>query len=178
MAVVSRTYAQALFDAAKERGRLDAVREELDDFVATLHEVPELDALLRNPQLDPATKSKVLGKLLADSDELVSNFLRVIAARGRGGQIEEIVRDFDALYAAEEKVLDVELTTAYDLSDEDAREIVGQIEKASGRTVEAKRSVDPHLIGGIVLKAGSLRVDSSVRGRLNRLRRELATGRA
>jgi F-type H+-transporting ATPase subunit delta len=178
MAVVSRTYAQAFFDAAKEQGRLDVVREELDDFVATLHEVPELDALLRNPQLDAATKSEALNKLTADSDELVRNFLRVIAARGRGGQIEEIVREFDALYAAEQHVLNVELTTAYDLSDEDAREIVGQIEKASGRTVEARRSVDPHLIGGIVLKAGSLRVDSSVRGRLNRLRRELATGRA
>ena len=89
MAVVSRTYAQAVFDAAKEKGRLDAVREELDDFVATLHEVPELQALLRNPQLDPATKSDVLDKVTADSDELVRNFLRVIAERGRGGQIEE-----------------------------------------------------------------------------------------
>jgi F-type H+-transporting ATPase subunit delta len=177
MAVVSRTYAQALFDLAKEKNRLDGVREELTDFVATLHEVPELDALLRNPQLDPATKSDVLDKLTADSDELVRNFLRVVAARGRGGQIEEIVREFDALYAAEEQVLNVELATAYELSDDDAREIISQIEKASGRTVEAKRSVEPDLIGGIVLKAGSLRVDSSVRGRLNRLRRELATGR-
>ncbi len=177
MAVVSRTYAQALFDLAKEQNRLDGVREELTDFVATLHEVPELDALLRNPQLAPATKSDVLDKLTADSDELVRNFLRVVAARGRGGQIEEIVREFDALYAAEEQVLNVELATAYELSDDDAREIISQIEKASGRTVEAKRSVEPDLIGGIVLKAGSLRVDSSVRGRLNRLRRELATGR-
>jgi len=113
----------------------------------------------------------------ADSDELVRNFLRVVAARGRGGQIEEIVREFDALYSAEEQVLNVELATAYELSDEEAREIISQIEKASGRTVEARRSVEPDLIGGIVLKAGSLRVDSSVRGRLNRLRRELATGR-
>ena len=175
MAVVSRTYAQAVFDAAKEQDRLDVVREELDDFVAMLHAVPELDALLRNPQLDPATKSEVLDKLTADADELVRNFLRVVAARGRGGQIEEIVREFDALYAAEEKVLNVELATAYELSDDDAREIISQIEKASGRTVEAKRSVEPDLIGGIVLKAGSLRVDSSVRGRLNRLRRQLAT---
>jgi F-type H+-transporting ATPase subunit delta len=177
MAVVSRTYAQALFDLAKEQDRLDVVREELTDFVATLHEVPELDALLRNPQLDPATKSDVLDKVTADSDELVRNFLRVVAARGRGGQIEEIVREFDALYSAEEQVLNVELATAYELSDDDAREIISQIEKASGRTVEATRSVEPDLIGGIVLKAGSLRVDSSVRGRLNRLRRELATGR-
>lgn len=177
MAVVSRTYAQALFDLAKEQNRLDVVREELTDFVTTLNEVPELDALLRNPQLDPATKSDVLDKVTADSDELVRNFLRVVAARGRGGQIEEIVREFDALYSAEEQVLNVELATAYELSDEEAREIISQIEKASGRTVEATRSVEPDLIGGIVLKAGSLRVDSSVRGRLNRLRRELATGR-
>lgn len=177
MAVVSRTYAQALFDLAKDQDRLDVVREELTDFVVTLHEVPELDALLRNPQLAAATKADVLDKLTEGSDELVRNFLGVVAARGRGGQIEEIVREFDALYSAEEQVLNVELATAYELSDDEAREIIGQIEKASGRTVEAKRSVEPHLIGGIVLKAGSLRVDSSVRGRLNRLRRELATGR-
>jgi F-type H+-transporting ATPase subunit delta len=175
VAVVSRTYANALFQAAQEHGKLEAVREELEDFVAALREVPELDALLRNPQLDPKEKAEALEQVLADADELIRNFLRVVTEKGRGAQIEEIAREFEELYAAEQQVLSVELTTAYELSDEDAREIVGQIEKASGRTVEATRSVDPKLIGGIVLRAGSLRVDSSVRGRLNRLRRELAT---
>ena len=52
--------------------------------------------------------------------------------------------------------------------------IVGKIEQASGRTVEATRKVDASLIGGLILQAGSLRVDASVRGRLERLRRELA----
>jgi F-type H+-transporting ATPase subunit delta len=103
------------------------------------------------------------------------NFLRIVTEKGRATQIEEIARDFEALWAAEQQVLNVELTTAYELSDADAREIVRQIEQASGRTVEATRSVDPKLIGGIVLTAGSLRVDSSVRGRLERLRRELVT---
>lgn len=175
MAVAPRTYAKAFFDAAKDKGRLDAVREALGDFVAALHDVPELGALLRNPQLDPATKAEALGEILAGSDELVLNFLRVVAVRGRGGEIEDIAREFEFFYAAEMQLLNVELTTAYDLSDEDAREIVAQIEKASGRTVEATRSVDRSLIGGIVLTAGSLRVDSSVRGRLTRLRQELAT---
>jgi F-type H+-transporting ATPase subunit delta len=68
------------------------------------------------------------------------------------------------------------LTTAYELSDAEASSIVEQIEKASGRRVEAERSVDPDLVGGLVLKAGSLEADSSVRGRLNRLRQELAQG--
>jgi F-type H+-transporting ATPase subunit delta len=175
VAVVSRTYAQALFDAAQDAGRLDEVREELGDFVETLGEVPELGAMLRNPQLDPATKAEALNEILGTSEELVRNFLRVVALRDRGGDIADIARAFEALYAAEKQILNVELTTAYELSGEDAQEIVDQIERASGRSVEAKRSVDPDLIGGIVLTAGSLRVDSSVRGRLNRLRQELAT---
>jgi ATP synthase F1 delta subunit len=174
VAVVARTYARALFASAKEQDRLDEVRQELDDFVTALREVPELGALLRNPQLDSRTKAEALDRVLADADEVVRNFLRLVTEKGRGPQIEEIAREFDALYDAEQQILSVELTTAYELSDEDARGIVQQIEGASGRTVEATRSVDPNLIGGIVLKAGSLRVDSSVRGRLTRLRRELA----
>ena len=75
--------------------------------------------------------------------------------------------------AKAERRLTVELTTALELSDEEAASIVEQIEQASGRKVEATRSVDPDLIGGIVLQAGSLRVDASVRGRLQRLRHEL-----
>ena len=62
-----------------------------------------------------------------------------------------------------------------ELSDAEAKSIVQQIENASGRTVEATRSVDPSLIGGIVLRIGSHLADGSVRGRLERLRHELAT---
>jgi F-type H+-transporting ATPase subunit delta len=175
VAVVARTYAQALFDAADDAGRLDEVREELADFVEMLRQVPELGAMLRNPELDPATKAEALNEILGTSEELVRNFLRVVALRGRGADIDDIARAFEVLYADEKQILNVELTTAYELSGDEAEEILGQIEKASGRTVEAKRSVDSNLIGGIVLTAGSLRVDSSIRGRLNRLRHELAT---
>jgi F-type H+-transporting ATPase subunit delta len=175
MAVVARTYAQALFDAAKEKGRLDEAREDLRDFGAALRDVPELGAMLRNPQLDPGTKAEALDQLLGGADELVRNFLRVIAAKGRGPQIAEIIREFETLYGAEQQVLNVELTTARELSDAEARDIVAKIEQASGRTVQASRSVDSNLIGGIVLKAGSRLADASVRGRLNRLRQELVT---
>jgi F-type H+-transporting ATPase subunit delta len=170
-------YARALFEAAKEHGRLARVREELGDFVASVAEVPELRNLLRNPQLDPRARRAALEELLRDGDELVRNFLLIAAEKGRAGQIEEIQREFERLVAAEERRLRVELTTAYELSDEEARGIVRQIEDASGREVEATRKVDPDLIGGLVLQAGSLRLDASVRGRLNRLRQELASAR-
>jgi F-type H+-transporting ATPase subunit delta len=174
MAVVSRTYARALFDAAKDAGRIEPVRDELATFVEAVDEVPELRSLIRNPELDPLTKANALDAVLEGADDLIRNFIRVVTEKGRAAQLDEIAREYEALVAAEEQILSVELTTAYELSDEEATAIVQQIEQASGRRVEAARTVDPNLIGGLVLRAGSLEVDSSIRGRLDRLRRDLA----
>lgn len=149
------------------------MHEQLGDFAAAVHDVPELRSVLRNPQVDARAKAEVLTDLLGDADELVRNFLLLTAEKGRIGDIEEMAREFERLVAREERRLDVELTTAFELSDEEAQDLIRQIEQASGRKVEAKRRVDPNLIGGLVLQAGSLRLDASVRGRLNRLRREL-----
>jgi len=153
------------------------VSEELADFAAAVHDVPELRSVLRNPQLEPRAKVAVLDDLLGGADELIRNFLRLTAEKGRIGQIEEIAREFDRLMAREERRLNVELTTARELSDVEARELLQQIEQASGRKIEATRSVDSSLIGGFVLQAGSMRVDASVRGRLEGLRQELVKGR-
>jgi F-type H+-transporting ATPase subunit delta len=172
-----RTYARALFEAASDEGRLDPVREELGDFVEAQRQVPELRGLLRNPQLDHRAKAAALEELLGGDEKLVRNFLLLLAEKNRAGEIEEIAREFDRLVARAEGVLDVELTTAVELSEKEARDVIGQIEKASGRKVEATQRVDPDLIGGLVLQAGSLRLDASVRGRLDRLRQELTTRR-
>ena len=177
MSGVHRTYAQALFAAAKGQDRLQRVHEELTDFATAVADVPELRAVLRNPQVERREKASILEQLLGDADKLLRNFLMLTAEKGRIADIDEIAREFDRLIAREERRLDVELTTAYELSDEEAEQIVEQIEEASGRKVEATRSVDPDLIGGVVLQAGSLRVDASVRGRLERLRRELVANR-
>jgi F-type H+-transporting ATPase subunit delta len=139
--------------------------------------VPQLRNVLRNPQVDPKTKADLLEELVGGADVLVRNFLRLVAEKGRIGDVEEIAREFERLMAKEERRLAVELTTAYELSDDEATAILGQIEQASGRKVDATRKVDPSLIGGFVLQAGSMRVDASVRGRLNRLRQELVTSR-
>jgi F-type H+-transporting ATPase subunit delta len=140
-----------------------------------VREVPELRNVLRNPELEPRVKADLLQELLGGADELLRNFLRLVAEKGRIGELEEIAREFDRLIAAQERRVKVELTTAYPLSDDDADDIVRQIEEATGRTVEATRSVDPGLIGGLVLQADTLRVDASVRGRIQRLRQELVT---
>ena len=149
------------------------MHEALTDFATAVEETPELRAVLRNPQLESHAKARILADLAGDEDPLFKNFLLLVAEKGRAGEIEEIAAEFERLVAREERRLTVQLTTAREITDAEAKDIVDQIEKAAGRKVDATRSVDPSIVGGIVLQAGSYRVDASVRGRLERLRQEL-----
>jgi F-type H+-transporting ATPase subunit delta len=175
VAVAHRMYARALYEAASDKGRVDVVREQLAELASALETIPELEAFLVNPQLDPGAKAGVLEEVTAGGEPVLRNFVRVVAGKGRAGQLRGIAEEFEAIVDREQGRLKVELTTAYELGEDEASSIVRTIEQASGRTVEASRSVDPDLIGGVILQAGSLRVDASVRGRLDRLRRELVT---
>jgi F-type H+-transporting ATPase subunit delta len=178
LAVAHRTYARSLFEAAQEQNRLRPVHEELGDFVASVEEVPELKALLENPELESRAKKALLEELLGGSDQLVRNFLLLLAEKGRIGELIEIAREFEALVAQAEGVLDVELTTAVELSEQEFEQLLDRIGQASGRKVRASRAVDTGLVGGLVLQVGSLRLDASIRGRLDRLRQELTTARS
>jgi F-type H+-transporting ATPase subunit delta len=149
------------------------VHEALSDFAVAIEQTPELRNALRNPQLESSAKASILADIAGDDEPLFRNFLLLVAEKGRAGELDEIANEFERLMAREERRLPVELTTARELTDDEAQAIVAQIEQAAGRTVEATRSVDPDLVGGIVLQAGSYRVDASVRGRLERLRQTL-----
>ncbi len=177
MAVAGRIYAKALFDAARAASRLYEVRSNFAEFTEAFEQSPELRNLLRNPQIAARAKQAGIDAVFAEAEEVFRNFLKVLAEKGRLAEAVEIQREFERLVAEEERVLAVELTTAHELSDAEAAEIIQQIAHASGRRVEATRSVDPDLIGGIVLQAGSFRADASVRGRLDTLRQELTTRR-
>jgi F-type H+-transporting ATPase subunit delta len=137
--------------------------------------VPELGALLADRETETRVKTGIVEEVFADAGELVRNLLLLLVEKGRAGEIREVATEYEALLDAEEQVLSVEVTTAFELSDQEFDGIVADIEKKSGRKVHATRAVAPDLIGGIVLQAGSLRLDASVRGRLDRLRQELVS---
>jgi F-type H+-transporting ATPase subunit delta len=168
-------YARALFEAARDEGRIEQVAADLAAVADAVESVPELASFLRNPQVEPSGKAQLLEELTVGADDLVRNFVRLAAEKGRAGELPEMSAELEALVARAQNRLAVELQTAQELTDEEAAAIVKTIESASGREVEATRSVDPSLIGGIVLQVGSFRADGSVRGRLERLRHELAT---
>jgi F-type H+-transporting ATPase subunit delta len=173
VAVAHRVYAEALLQASREKGSLSPVREEFDAFAEALAGSEELRGFLRNPQVETETKLAALDDLLTGGNKTFLNFVHLLAEKGRITEAEDVHEEFGRLLAREERVLELELTTAVELSDEEAAKVVKQIEDASGRSVVATRTVDPDLIGGIVVQAGSVRADASVRGRLDQLREEL-----
>jgi len=154
------------------------VQQQLHELRDAVASVGELRGTLENPEVDSRVKGDILARIADGADEIVVNFLRLVAEKGRAGELDEIVAELDALVAVEQRVLDVELTTATELSDQEFGRILGRIESASGRKVQASRKVDADLIGGIVLQAGSMRLDASVRGRLERLRQDLTHARS
>jgi F-type H+-transporting ATPase subunit delta len=173
VAVAHRVYAQALLEAAKERERVPAVREDFDDFAAAAHESEELREFLRNPQVESRTKRDALDALLGDAEETFRNFVLLLAEKDRIAEIEGVHEEWERLLAAEERVLELELVTAVELTDADAERVIAELERAAGRKVEVTRHTDADLIGGLVVQAGSRRIDASVRGRLEQLREEL-----
>ena len=178
MGLVERKYAQALYEAALDKERLSEVRSGLASFLEAEREVPELATVLANPALDSASKAALLDDLLTGDEPLVRNFLRLLAEKTRIAALEEIVSEFEALVSTGEKRLRVVVTTARELSEKEARSLVSRIEAATGSRVEARRQVDPSLLGGLVVQAGSLRLDASVRGQIEKLRTELVETRS
>ena len=165
-------------EAAQDEDKVAVVQEQLHELRDAVTSVDELSALLENPEVDSRVKQEVLADVAAGAEEIVVNFVKLIAEKGRADELGAIVDEFDTLVAEQERILDVELTTATELSEDEFKEILDKIESASGRKVQAERKVDPDLIGGIVLQAGSMRLDASVRGRLERLRQDLTHARS
>jgi ATP synthase F1 delta subunit len=121
MAVAHRMYARALDEAAQAQGRVDVARDEVAQVADALEATPELEAFLANPQLSPEAKADVLEEVMSGADPVVRNFVRVVAEKGRAGQLRAIADEFEAIVDAEQGRLKVELTTAYALAEDGAR---------------------------------------------------------
>ncbi|MCT2399439.1 F0F1 ATP synthase subunit delta [Novosphingobium mangrovi (ex Huang et al. 2023)] len=164
-------YASALFDLASENGTVSAVESDLEKIGEAVKESVDFAALIRNPQVsrDAAGKAvEAVADVLALSP-LTKNFLGVLAANRRLSALPDIIRAFAAIAAAQRGEATAEVTSAHALTDEQVEQLRQKLEVREGRNVKIKTSVDPELLGGLVVTIGSKRIDSSIRTRLNSL---------
>jgi F-type H+-transporting ATPase subunit delta len=170
-------YGNALFEAAQAAGRLRDVQRDLAGFGRALAEQPALASVLFNPAFPERGKKTILQRLSADSDPLVRNLLMVLVDKGRLPSLPDVIGEFDDRYQRAASALEVDLTTAVEIDDEQAAALERRLSEATGRSVALARRVDPAIIGGVVLRVRDLLVDASLRGRLDTLRTTLRSAR-
>jgi F-type H+-transporting ATPase subunit delta len=170
---VAATYAEALFEAASDAGAVDAVAGEVAGFAEAVEGSAELRQFLDNPEIEARAKKEALQELTSSAAPITANFLQVLVDRGRITEFPEIARAFADRVAAEEGRLEVEAVTAVPLPDDLRNRIVEEISRKTGRTVDLTESVDPEIVGGLVLRIGGAVVDASVRHRIEELRAAL-----
>jgi ATP synthase F1 delta subunit len=174
MEEIAQVYARSLFEVAKEHDALDEVHEQLGQFGDALSESRELQVFFFSPYFSSAEKKDGVEKVVDGGNEYLVNFLKLVAERHRMPAVFRMRREFDALWRGENKLLEVRITSAVELDEDLVRTIGSRIEEQTGQRIELDANVDPDVIGGLVLRVGNMVMDASVRGRLERLRRDVA----
>jgi F-type H+-transporting ATPase subunit delta len=174
MEEIAEVYARALFEAAKEDEVLDRVHDELGQFADALDEDRNLQLFLFSPYFSSEEKKNGVRRIVSDADERVLNFLELLAERHRMPVLFRIRRVFDGLWAEENKLLPVTVTSATELDEGLVDDIGKRIEEQTGRRVELSSNVDPDVLGGLRVRVGNMVLDATVRNRLEQLRKQVA----
>jgi F-type H+-transporting ATPase subunit delta len=174
MEEIARVYAEALFESAKEKDRLDEIRDQLGEFADALDSNRELATFFFSPYFSSAEKREAIRSAVSGAESELVNFLELLAEKHRMPAIFRIRRELDRLWAQENRQLDVTLTSAVELDPAIAKQVGDEVSKQTDQKVELTSRVDPDILGGLVLQVGNMVLDTSIRSRLERLRREIA----
>jgi F-type H+-transporting ATPase subunit delta len=168
------TYAEALFEAARERDELEEVIEELKEFETALEESEELRLFYYGSQISERDKRRAIDALTEGMTLTTRNFLKVLSDNGREEIFEEILLRYEELVKEYLGKVEVAVTTAVELSEDQLDRMKERLGRSlEGREVILQTSVDPNILGGAVFRYGGRMIDSSVRGRLEGLREEM-----
>jgi F-type H+-transporting ATPase subunit delta len=164
-------YASALYELAFENKAVAAVESDLAGLGQALTESVDLAALIRNPQVGREAAAKAMDSVatLLKLSPLTKQFLGVLAANGRLDILPKAVDAFAAIASAARGEVKAEVTSAHPLSDAQLKALSAKLKAREGKDVTLSASVDPAILGGLVVKIGSTQIDSSIRTRLNSL---------
>jgi F-type H+-transporting ATPase subunit delta len=174
MEEIARVYARSLFEVATEHDKLDVVREQLGQFADALADSRELQTFFFSPYFSTGEKKDGLARAVTEADEPVFNFLALLLENHRMPVVFRVRREYDRLWEEANRLLPVQITSAVELDPSVAERIGDEIGRQTGRTVELTSSVDPDVIGGIVVRVGNSILDASIRARLENLRKQVA----
>jgi F-type H+-transporting ATPase subunit delta len=169
LTTLARPYARAAFETARDSASLSAWSEALG-LLAAVSTESAVEALVSSPNLTSSDKSQRLSEVCGDAlDTQQKNFVSVLAENGRLALLPEIFELFELFKANQEKTVDVDIETAFELSDAQLAALETSLKKTLARDVALSSNVDKALLGGVFIRAGDTVIDASVRGRLSKL---------
>jgi F-type H+-transporting ATPase subunit delta len=178
MEEIAEVYGRSLFEVASEHDKTDEIREQLGQFADALDSNRDLAIYFFSPYFSTQEKKDGLVKLLDGADDALVNFLELLIEKHRMPVIFRIRRYYDTLWEQAHQILPVQIATAIALDEGVAKQLGEQIEKTTGQRIELTATVDPDILGGIVLRVGNSILDASIRNRLENLRKAVARGAA
>jgi ATP synthase F1 delta subunit len=175
MEEIARVYGDALFEVAKESEKLDEVHEQLGEFAESLDGNRELQIFLFSPYFSSAEKREGIARIIEDGNEELVNFLELLAEKHRMPAIFRIRTHFDKKWAEENRRLEVRLVSAVPLDKSVVEQVGQEIERKTNKRIDLASEVDEEILGGLVLRVGNMVLDASLRAKLERLRKEVAS---
>ena len=176
MEALAEVYARSLFEVAEQQSKVPVIREQLGQFADVLAENRELQVFFFSPYFSTKEKEEGLGRAVEGADQTLRNFLELLIEKHRMPAIFRIRRLFDQQSEDHEGILPVQITSAIPLDPATTDSLGERIGAQTGQKVRLAAVVDPEIIGGLILRVGNQILDASIRTRLERLRRQVATG--
>jgi F-type H+-transporting ATPase subunit delta len=171
----AHAYAGALFEVAREKDRLDAIREQLGQFADALDGNRDLQVFFFSPYFSSTEKTDGAKRALEGADAEFVNFLGLLIEKQRMPEIFRIRRQFEELWKHENRRIDVTVTSAVELDPAVVSRIGEEIQRQTGQEVDLASRVDAEILGGVVLQVGNMVLDASIRNRLEKLRKSVAS---
>jgi F-type H+-transporting ATPase subunit delta len=173
MEEIAVVYARSLFEAALEEDKLDVVREQLGEFADALAADRQLQVFFFSPYFSTEEKKDGLHRAVEGAEPIFLNFLELLLENHRMPAMFRIRRGYDHLWESHNRLLPVAVTSAVELDEQTVRGIGDRIAEQTGRTVDLSSTVEPDILGGIVVRVGNQVLDASIRNRLETLRKQV-----
>jgi F-type H+-transporting ATPase subunit delta len=174
MEEIAAVYARSLFEVASEQGKLDEVRQQLGEFADAMEADRELQVFFFSPYFSTQEKQDGLDRAVSGADETIINFIKLLIENHRMPVIFRVRRGYDELWERENKLLPVQVTSAVELDKATVKQIGDRIAEQTGQKVDLSASVEPDILGGIIVRVGNQVLDASVRNRLEQLRKQVS----
>jgi F-type H+-transporting ATPase subunit delta len=171
---LAKRYASALAELADEGKTLEKVGDDLDRFVELINVTPGLGSLLNSPTTSQVAQHKVVDAFMdGGAEEITGNFLKVLVEKRRLGAINNIVSSYKRSVEERSGRITVQVTSATPLNKKHEDSLISSLSSMTGKQVQLDVSTDFALLGGVVLRVGSVMMDYSLRGQLNRLKSQM-----